>query len=135
MKTNEHPLPRVRERVLCDPGYPVHEIAGKLRPFLEVIVERFRPEKVILFGSYAYGRPGPDSDIDLLVVKEIEKSPARDATETRRAIRPLRRSVANFPFDIMVRSPEEFAERVRRGASIHSKIDREGLVVVDGGQS
>jgi predicted nucleotidyltransferase len=120
----------IREDVLSDPRYPVHRIADQLRPFLKVLVERFRPVQVILFGSYAYGEPGPDSDIDLLVVKPIMETAVADATEIRRVIRPLRRTVANFPFDIMVRSPDDFAGRVRRGAALHSQIARDGLVLV-----
>ena len=42
---------------LHDPRYPVHRIAHRLEPFLRVIVENILPEKIILFGSYAYGQP------------------------------------------------------------------------------
>ncbi len=46
----------------------VREIADNLEAVVEQIIGRFRPAKVILFGSYASGQPGPDSDVDLLVV-------------------------------------------------------------------
>ena len=92
--------PQIREDVLRDPLHPVHKIADQLRPYLQVLVDQFHPGQVILFGSYAYGEPGPDSDVDLLVVKEITKSTVADATSIRRAVRTLRHTVANLPLDI-----------------------------------
>jgi hypothetical protein len=51
----------------------VHRIAEKLLPFLKIIVDKFDPEQVVLFGSYAYGNPSAESDVDLLVVKNVKK--------------------------------------------------------------
>jgi uncharacterized protein len=44
-----------------------------IQKIVQQIVERFRPQKVILFGSYAQGKPTPDSDVDLLVVMETNE--------------------------------------------------------------
>lgn len=121
--------PCIRESVLRDPRHPVHGIADQLRPYLQVIVERFHPERVILFGSYAYGEPSADSDVDLLVVKDIERSPLSEATRIRRAVRPLRK-VSNLPLDIMVRAPSDLLERIERGADFHAEIVQNGLVLV-----
>ena len=57
----------IREDVLRDARYPVHQIAERLLPYLRVLVEQFHPQQVILFGSYAYGAPNEHSDVDLLV--------------------------------------------------------------------
>lgn len=71
------------------------------------IVREFAPLQVILFGSYAYGTPTEDSDVDLLVVMPIPKSEFRNkAVEIRQRI-PYR-----FSMDLLVRSPEEIAYRV-----------------------
>ena len=71
------------------------------------IVRDFSPLQVILFGSYAYGTPTEDSDVDLLVVMPIPKSEFRNkAIEIRQRI-PYR-----FGMDLLVRSPEEIAYRV-----------------------
>ena len=71
------------------------------------IVREFTPLQVILFGSYAYGTPTEDSDVDLLVVMDVPKSEFRSkATEIRQRI-PDR-----FRLDLLVRSPEEIAYRV-----------------------
>lgn len=122
--------PQIRENVLRDPRYPVHRIADQLLPYLQVLVAQFHPEQVILFGSYAYGEPTPDSDVDLLVVKEIEKSPVAEATRIRRALRHLRHTVSNLPLDIMVRAPDDLRARIAHGADFHEEIVRKGLVLI-----
>jgi uncharacterized protein len=122
--------PQIREDVLLDPRYPVHRIADQLRPYLEVIIQRFHPHQIVLFGSYACGHPSPDSDVDLLIVKAIDKSPVLDATSIRRAIRHLRHSVANLPLDIMVRSPEDLRARIDHRADFHEEILSRGLNLI-----
>jgi predicted nucleotidyltransferase len=118
---------KVKEKNLRDSRYPVHAIADALLPYLNVLVEKFEPEQVILFGSYAYGHPGADSDVDLLVVKKTLKSLREEATEIRKAFRPLRHTVANLAFDIMVRDTEDLHRRLHRGAAFHSMIMEKGL--------
>ena len=71
------------------------------------IVQEFTPLQVILFGSYAYGTPTEDSDVDLLVVMDIPKSEFRN-----KAIEIRERIPSHFNLDILVRSPEEIAYRV-----------------------
>ena len=45
-----------------------------IKRFADEVARRFKPEKIILFGSYAYGQPTPDSDVDLLVVMPYARS-------------------------------------------------------------
>ena len=130
MSTPTISSPQIRGDVLLDPRYPVHRIADQLRPYLEVIIERFHPQQIVLFGSYAYGHPSPDSDVDLLIVKAIDKSPVSDATSIRRAIRHLRHSVANLPLDIMVHSPEDLRARIDHRADFHEEILSRGLNLI-----
>ena len=118
---------KVNEHILRDARYPVHTIADKLLPYLKVLVEKFEPEQIVLFGSYAYGRPTVNSDVDLLVIKKTLKSLREEATEIRKAFRPLRHTVANLAFDIMVRDPEDLHLRLQRGAAFHSIIMQKGL--------
>ena len=69
------------------------------------IADKFQPDKIILFGSYAYGKPHQDSDVDLLVVM-----PARN--ETSKACR-IRLAVHHpFPLDLIVRTPENLQWRL-----------------------
>lgn len=69
------------------------------------IVKEFRPKKIILFGSRAWGTPGPDSDIDLFVVKESENT-RKTATAIDCALFPR-----TFAMDIIVYTPEQFEKR------------------------
>ncbi len=72
------------------------------------IVDHFNPDKIILFGSYAYGVPRNDSDLDLLVIMDTEMRPAARSAAVARICRP--KYVA---MDIVVRTPEEIQTRLR----------------------
>jgi predicted nucleotidyltransferase len=119
--------PAIREDVLRDPRYPVHKIADRLLPYLRVLVEQFKPQQVILFGSYAYGRPGEDSDVDLLIIKKLEQSPVREAISVRKAWRPIRASVGPLPFDLLVTSPEDHQQHLAHSAGFYDEIVRRGI--------
>src|SRR5437588_2638084 len=71
-----------------------------IRRFARAVAERFHPNKIILFGSYAYGTPQPDSDVDILVVM-----PARN--KHSQAVRIRWEVQAPFPMDLLVRTPRE----------------------------
>ncbi|MEK7993459.1 MAG: nucleotidyltransferase domain-containing protein [Planctomycetota bacterium] len=88
------------------------------------IVEQFHPAKIILFGSRARGSVGPDSDVDLLVVMDVEGSKRRQAVEIDLAL-----SDRTFPLDLIVVTPEEF-EKYRDvvGHIVYPAI-REGKVL------
>jgi predicted nucleotidyltransferase len=70
------------------------------------IARAFHPDRIILFGSYAYGRPDNDSDVDILVVLPFEGKPVRKAIEIRNRVN------AGVPLDLIVRTPEQVADRV-----------------------
>jgi predicted nucleotidyltransferase len=72
----------------------------------EEIAREFRPNRIILFGSYAYGVPGEDSDIDILVVLPFTGKPTRKALEILSKIKPM------IPLDLIVRTPEAVSERI-----------------------
>jgi predicted nucleotidyltransferase len=72
------------------------------------IVREFRPERIILFGSYVSGEPNEDSDIDLLVVLPFEGKATHKAGEIRNRTRP------EFPLDLIVRTPEQIEERLAK---------------------
>ena len=70
------------------------------------VAKDFAPEKVILFGSYAYGQPEKDSDLDLLVILQHEGSAVKKASDIRLTL------PAEIPVDILVRTPERIQERL-----------------------
>ena len=67
------------------------------------IVERFHPERIVLFGSHARGTAGPHSDVDLLVVMEPQGSKRRRAVEIHGLLAGM-----GLPKDVIVVTPEEF---------------------------
>ncbi|MBI1953341.1 MAG: nucleotidyltransferase domain-containing protein [Candidatus Omnitrophica bacterium] len=71
------------------------------------IVERFHPDQIVLFGSYARGQGGPDSDVDLLVVMPIRGSKRNMQLQVRLALHDIR-----LPKDVIVVTPEQ-VERQR----------------------
>jgi predicted nucleotidyltransferase len=95
-----------------------------IRRFARRIAERFDPEKIILFGSFAYGRPHAFSDVDLLVVM-----PAREeltqAARIQLAFEPV------FPLDLLVRTPERLQRRLAKGDSFLEEVVRKGIVLYE----
>ena len=90
------------------------------------IVREFAPLRVILFGSYAYGTPSEDSDVDLLVVMEIPKS------ETRHQAAEIRQRIPHrFSMDVLVRSPEELAYRISHNDWFLREITEKGEVLYE----
>jgi hypothetical protein len=123
-------FPQIRENALRDPRYPVHRIADQLLPYLQVLVEQFHPEQVILFGSYAYGEPTADSDVDLLVVKPIQEGRVKDKVAIRRAWWPLLVGRFPLPFDLLLQTPQEFAASRAQTSGYHAELFRKGLRLV-----
>jgi len=120
----------IREHVLEDRKLPLHRIAGKLRPFLQVLQDQFHPERVVVFGSYAYGSPDKDSDIDILVVKPIEQSRLKDKIAIRSAWWPLLRSLGPISFDLMLAEPKECESGADDVGSYLGKILEKGIRVL-----
>ena len=112
---------------LHDPRYPVHRVATWIEPYLRVIVERFHPECIILFGSYAYGSPTEHSDFDLLVVRRDISSSKASNLEMRRAIWDVAAPPASFTF--LSRTPDELQDKLRQGSPVYQEIMTKGLVV------
>ncbi len=75
----------------------------QIQQFAQRLGEEFAPQRVILFGSYAYGRPTRDSDVDLLVIMPFEGSTATKSVEMQLKVR------APFPLELLVRTPEKCA--------------------------
>ena len=99
-----------------------------IQEFAHRVAERFQPEKIILFGSYAYGAPNADSDVDILVVM-----PARN--KHNQAVRIRREVAAQFPMDLIVRTPQEMVWRLEEGDTFLTQIVSKGKVLYENGDS
>jgi uncharacterized protein len=119
--------PQIREDVIRDPQHPLHQIADQLLPYLRILVDQFHPEQVILFGSYAYGQPTCDSDVDLLIVKPILDGRVKDKVAIRRAWWPLLRHSGPLSFDLLLVTPEEFNSSQWTACGFHTEIKNRGI--------
>jgi predicted nucleotidyltransferase len=99
---------------------------SQIRNYVQRVAERFHPQRVILFGSYAYGQPSKDSDVDLLVVMPHDGHPALMASEIRKNVR------SGFPLDLIVRSPDEIRRRMSIGDGFIQEILNRGQPLYEG---
>lgn len=101
-------------------------VQKKIEEMVRRIVERFHPQRIILFGSYARGQAEPDSDVDLLVVMPVSGSKRRMAVEIDLALAGM-----GLPKDIIIVTPEEMARsRDIIGTIVYPAV-REGKVMYD----
>jgi predicted nucleotidyltransferase len=98
----------------------------EIQSFVDRVARRFRPAAVILFGSYAYGHPTRDSDVDLMVIMPHKGSSARTATQIRLACPRA------FSMDLIVRSPAEVRRRLRMGDPFLSEVTSKGILLHEG---
>lgn len=97
----------------------------QIRALATQIGRAFHPQRVILFGSYAYGTPTESSDVDLLVVMPHGGSGVSQALEIVRRVRP------RIPLDIVVRTPEEVDQRLAWNDFFLKEISDHGEVLFE----
>ncbi len=98
--------------------------ARVIRALAKHIVEHFAPDEIILFGSHAYGKPQPWSDVDLLVVMETPKGELETAVEISRSFPPL-----IFRVDVVVHSRAVLEKRTQLGDWFLREITEKGKVL------
>jgi uncharacterized protein len=107
------------------PGFlPVTEEA--LSTIVQRLVPALHPYKIIVFGSYIYGTPTPDSDVDLLVILDTEARPVDRYLSVSRLLRPR-----PFPLDILVKTPEEITRAVATGDPFIVELLAQGRVLYE----
>src|SRR5260370_1389222 len=116
-KTPPSPFPFPPKRLYWGADIPMRVI----RRYARAIAEEFQPDKIILFGSYAYGTPHEDSDVDLFVVMP-------NRTRQNQAVRIELRLAAPFPMDLLVRTPRQLEQRLEMGDSFMMTIVTRGKV-------
>lgn len=93
---------------------------------VEKIKDSYQPDKIILYGSYAYGNPGKDSDIDMLIIKQTKERPIDRRVFVRRLLSGLRRG---YPFSSIVVTPEELKRRLEIGDQFFEEVVTKGEVL------
>lgn len=101
-------------------------VADRLPDVVQRLVTRLLPEKIVLFGSYAYGQPTPDSDVDLLIIWETDASPTERYLAASRELYPR-----PFPVDLLVRTPQEIAQALQSGDFFIQDIITQGRVLYE----
>jgi predicted nucleotidyltransferase len=97
-----------------------------IHDILERLKDGYSPQKVILFGSYAYGDPRPHSDIDLLVIKDTpERFIDRWVTVRRLLSDPTR----TLPLEVIVLTPQEVSKRLDIGDQFLAEILERGKIL------
>ena len=96
-----------------------------IKHYCDAIAAAFKPEKIILFGSYAYGKPNEDSDVDVLVVMPKRRY-RRDLGYRIRSKVP-----AGFPVDVLVRRDDDMARRVADRESFILDVTEKGRVMYE----
>jgi len=99
---------------------------------IAAIRDGYRPERIIMFGSRAAGKPAPDSDLDLLVIKESDKREVEPIREVSRLVRRFQQPHHLLPMDILVKTPEEVRARLAMGVISSARPwRREGWSMTD----
>lgn len=100
---------------------------AEIRDVARRIAERFRPRKIILFGSRAWGLPSEDSDVDLLVIMDTDENPFHTAGVISAAV--------DHPFslDILVMSPARWETYLKEGAIFATRVATGGRVLYEAG--
>lgn len=110
---------------LHDPRYPIHKLADQLEPYLRVIVEQFHPEKIVLFGSQAYGNPTEHSDVDLLIIRKEIASENKSNLEIRKSFWSV--SSPRPSFTILSKTPEQIDQSIRERSPFYEEILSRGV--------
>lgn len=99
--------------------------------FSEVIalLKQFGIEKIILFGSYAYGSPTEESDIDLLVIKDIPETETRDFRIKIKKALWSQLGKRNYSFDVLVDNEQRINDRIRMGDLFYKEIYSKGRIL------
>jgi predicted nucleotidyltransferase len=97
----------------------------KIHELCDRIVKYYQPTKIILFGSYAYGRPTEDSDVDMLIIMPFEGRGAHKSAEIATVTHP------HFAVDLLVRTPEQVKARLDLGDFFIREIVENGKVLYE----
>ena len=104
------------------------EIKKIISEVVEKLMSEYEPLKIILFGSYAYGDPTKDSDIDLLILKNTKKRRADRFVEVKKIIY---NPDLKIPISPLVYTPEELEERLKIGDDFVKEIVRKGIILYE----
>lgn len=98
----------------------------EIKRYCDAVAAVFKPQRIILFGSYAYGKPTADSDVDVLVIMPKSRRVKRDT-----AVQIRLKVDADFSVDLLVRGESEVERRVREEDLFMTQITSKGRVMYE----
>jgi predicted nucleotidyltransferase len=102
-----------------------------IKKIVDTLIKEYHPDKIILFGSHAYGKPTEDSDVDLLIIKEIDEKRRIDRiVEVRRLVHNSLKGIG-IPFSPIVLTKEELCKRLEMGDDFIEEITTKGKVLYE----
>ncbi len=104
------------------------EVKNIIETIVDILKEKYGPEKIILFGSYAWGGFTKDSDIDLLIVKETDKKRIDRFVEVKRIIYNPQTKI---PVSPIILTKKELGERIDLGDDFLKEIIKKGVTVYE----
>lgn len=118
-------MPRTPARFVSLAHYGLPDISmAAIRRYARQVAERFKPDKIILFGSFAYGEPNQHSDVDLLVVMPCPN-------EFTQGMRIQTALEAPFALDLIVRTPQRLQKRIEEEDWFLREITEQGKVLYE----
>lgn len=99
------------------------QIQDQIESIKNQLIQKYKPEKIILFGSGAVGKMGPDSDLDFFIVKDDKKNPYYRMVEVYGLVEK------DIAADFIIYTPRELSERLRLGDPFIKSIVSEGRVL------
>jgi len=103
-----------------------NKIRAVIQKIVHSLVAGYAPEKIILFGSYAYGQPDADSDVDLLIIKRTKERFFKRLDTVRQVATGTH---PHIPFEPIVLTPEEIERRLKSGDQFLSEVIQKGEVL------
>ncbi len=100
-------------------------VKSEIKRLCNEIVKNFQPQRVVLFGSFAYGVPNENSDIDLLVVMPYVGNELEQMLKIRMSIR------SSYPIDVLVKTPSQLQQRVEMGDLFIKDIVENGQLLYE----
>ncbi len=98
----------------------------EIQKLAEKIAKKYKPEKIILFGSFAWGKASVDSDIDLFIIKKTDKKKTERKLEVKKIIN------GSFPVDVLVYTPKEVEHSINKDKNLFIEdILRNGKIIYD----
>jgi predicted nucleotidyltransferase len=95
---------------------------------VEKIKKEYKPEKIILFGSYAYGKPTRHSDIDMFIVKKTKKKSMERWVTLKKLLQDPNRGI---PFSPLIYTPRELENRLTLGDDFIKEILKKGKILYE----